>query len=253
MKMRTIQDLVDRLKTNARVIGMVRYGSRSVDDRSPGGDFDLFVFIDQRPTDLESIHFHVGDIPVDMSLRTIADLHRPQPIDDIDSVLLTAEILYDPTNTIAQILPSLGSKWKREVKALTEHEIHFNRFCQQHVLDKVRGRLASEPLLCDFLLSTNIYWLIQTYFRVRLMPYPGENGALEWLKDHDGEVFQAIHQFYAISDLAEKLSISEHLTSLVLAPIQGGWKKGEILAFGHNPEAVDIETKAQQIFSELLG
>lgn len=253
MEMKTIQDLIDRLKCHPRVIGIVRYGSRSVDDLSPGGDFDLFVFMDQRPTDLESIHFHVGDISVDLSLRTIDDLHSPQPIDDIDLVLLTAEILYDPTENLTEILPSLGSKWNREVAPLTEHEIHFNRFCQQHVLDKVKGRFASNPLLCEFLLSTNIFWLIQTYFRVRLMPYLGENGALEWLEEHDGEIYNTICQFYAVSALAEKLSISEQLTDLVLSPIQGGWKKGEILAFGTNPEAADIETKAKQIYSELIG
>ena len=133
----TIQDLINRLKRNSRVIGIARYGGRGVDDMSLGGDFDLFVFVDQRPVDLESIHFHVGDIPVDLSLRTMDDLHKPQPIDDIDLVLSTAEILYDPTGNLIRILPSLRTKWNRDVAPLTEHEVHFNRFAQQHVLENL--------------------------------------------------------------------------------------------------------------------
>jgi hypothetical protein len=85
------------------------------------------------------------------------------------------------------------------------------------------------------------------------MPYPGENGALKWLEENDENIHQAVRQFCAVSELTEKLSISEKLTNLVLAPIQGGWKKGEILALGTNPEAVDLEGKAKQIYSELVG
>ena len=85
------------------------------------------------------------------------------------------------------------------------------------------------------------------------MPYPGENEALKWFEENDGDIYNAVRQFYAVSALAEKLSISEQLTSLVLAPIQGGWKKGEILAFGTNPKGSELEAKAKQIYSELIG
>ena len=252
MNIQTLQELIAHLQVNPRVVGIVRYGCRCPDDMSQGGDFDLFVFLDERPTDLESIHFYLSDIPVDMSLRTLDDLNQAQPISDIDVVLPRADILYDPTNVLALTLPSLDQKWNRRGCALTEHEIHSNRFCQQHVLDKVKGRLEDQPLFCEFLLTTNVFWLIQTYFRVRSMVYPGEKEALTWLERHEPGIYGVIEDFYGASDLAEKLALSEQLTDWVLSPI-GRWKKGEVLAFGVHPDATDLETKAREIFTSLLS
>jgi predicted nucleotidyltransferase len=61
-----LDDLIARLESNPRVVGIVRYGSRRPTDLSLGGDFDLFVFVKERPPDIESIHFYVGDIPVEL-------------------------------------------------------------------------------------------------------------------------------------------------------------------------------------------
>ncbi len=232
-----LEDLVARLESNPRVVGIVRYGSRGQTDLAPGGDFDLFVFVKERPPDVESIHFYVGDIPVDLNLRSLDDLRRSKPLTDIDNALIEAEILYDKTGTLSQGLASLSERWKQAPSNLTEHEISWNRFCQQHVLDKVKGRFTDDPLLCEFLLATNIYWLVQTYFRVRCMLYLGEKDALEWLKLNDPEVHDGIRRFYASSNLTEKLEISERLTELVLAPIGGSWRRGELITFGTNTNA----------------
>ena len=53
-----------------------------------------------------------------------------------------------------------------------------SRFHQSHVLDKVRGRLHRDPVLCHFVLSSSVLWLLETYFRVRGIGYLGEVEAL---------------------------------------------------------------------------
>ena len=250
--LQNLRDLIARLERNPRVVGIVRYGSRRPDDVSPGGDFDLFVFVEERPSDVESIHFYVGDIPVDLSLRTMDDLRRSQPLTDIDYVLRDAEILYDRTGRLGHKLASLGERWGPSLRDLTEHEVNMNRFCQIHVLDKVKDRIHDNPILCEFLLGTNIYWFVQTYFRVRSIPYPGEKKALEWLEGKDPKVYGDIRYFYASHDLKEKLHISERLTELVLAPIGGSWRKGELVVFGTDTDAEHLQCKGQKVFSELF-
>jgi len=54
---RNLKDLVARLEASPSVVGIVRYGRRPLADESPGGDFDLFVFVKERPPDIESTHF----------------------------------------------------------------------------------------------------------------------------------------------------------------------------------------------------
>ena len=250
---RNLKNLVARLEASPSVVGIVRYGRRSLTDESPGGDFDLFVFVKERPPDIESIHFYVGDIPVDLSLRSLDDLRSDEPLTAFDTVLMDGEILYDETGILAQEIVSLGERWPPTSPALTEHEVHMNRFCQQHVLDKVRGRIADEPLLCEFLLATNIYWLVRTYFRVRCIPYPGEKDALEWLERNDPEAYTDMQYFYASHDLSEKLDVSERLTEAVLAPIGGPWRREELLVFGTNADVAHLQSKGPKVFSELFG
>lgn len=89
-------ELIARLTRNPGVLGIVRYGRRRAQDIAPGGDLDLVVVVDERPPEVESIHFDVGGVSVDLSLRTFGDLRRDAPLSAVvDPLLSTAEILFD--------------------------------------------------------------------------------------------------------------------------------------------------------------
>jgi len=250
---RDLQELVERLRAHPDVVGLVRYGSRELSDLSPGGDFDLFVFLTDRPADVESLHFHVAGIPVDLNIRTLEDLQRREPLTNIDVALTHGQILHDPTSGLKSAIDTLPDRWGMEPRPLAESDIIMNRFCQTHALDKVRGRITDNPLLCEFLLSANIYWLVAACLRLREVPYPGEKHALLWLETNEPEIHQHIQAFFNETDLAEKLAIQERLTELVLAPVGGPWRKGEILAFGADENAIDSNQKGRDLFERLLG
>lgn len=143
--------------------------------------------------------------------------------------------------------------WKIQANELTENEKSWERFSQKHALDKVKGRLNDNPLFCEILLNTNIYWLIQNYFRVRRIPYPREKDALEWINTKDTKIHNKIEDFYRVKDLKKKLEISEELTELVLVPIGGPWRKGELLALSRNKQASDIQLKGKNYFLRYLA
>jgi len=247
-----LPDLFSRLRENPLVFGAVRYGRRTLDDESPGGDFDLVVFVENRPENLESIHFHCGEIPVDLSLRTLDDLERENPLSWIDAIFAEGEILFDRTDRLERILAAAADRWRPESPPLGEYSINMNRFCQTHALDKVRHRLESDPLLSEFLLSTNIFWLVQTYFSVRLQPYPGEREALEHLQREEPDIHRGIQNFYASTALAEKFRIAEELTEQVLSPIGGPWKKGELIPLGTKPDAENLRKQGEMVFEKLF-
>ncbi len=251
-----LSDLVARLIRNPRVIGIVRYGRRRADETERGGDFDLLVIVTERPHDVESIHFAVGDIPVDLSLRTVDDLRRTTPLSAmVDPLLPASELLFDRTGALRPEIAALPARWSREMSPatrLTEAEVARRRFGHRHTLDKARHRLTAEPLLCHVLLSTNIYWLLQTHLAARGLPYEGENAALTWLESHDPQVYQAIERFFATQDLAEKLSVSEWLAERALAPIGGPWRGGEVLVLAANEEAAHLQAQGPPLFAELF-
>ena len=247
-----LSELIDRLRESPGVIGIVRYGSRTPEDMSSGGDFDIFVFLGNNSLDLESLHFYVDYIPVDINLRIIEDLNLSEPISFIDFVLIDGDLLYDKTGILERKISSLKQRWKIQSNELTEYEKSWERFSQKHALDKVKGRLNEELLFCEFLLNTNIYWLIQNYFRVRSIPYPGEKDALEWINTKDTKIHNKIEDFYRTKDLKKKLEISEELTELVLEPIGGSWRKGELLTLGRNKQVSDIQLKGKELFNEIF-
>ncbi len=248
-----LSELIDRLKKNPRVIGIVRYGSRIPEDMSLGGDFDLFVFLKDNSLEIESLHFYIDFIPVDINLRTIEDLNLRKPISFIDFALADGDLLYDKTGILEKKISSLKQRWKIQSNELTENEKSWERFSQKHALDKVKGRLNKEPLFCEFLLNTNIYWLIQNYFRVRSISYPGEKDALEWINTKDIKIYNKIEDFYRTKDLKKKLEISEELTELVLEPIGGPWRKGKLIALGRNKQGNNIQLKGKKLFFEIFG
>ncbi len=251
--MRTPGDLVARLEANPDVVGIARYGGRHPSDGSLGGDLDLYAFLERRDPGVESLHFHVGEIPVDLGLRTLEDLRRDEPEPDFDRVLVGAEVLYDPSGQLDRELDAARRRWGRAPGSLSENGIAFQRFSQQHLLDKVRHRTESDPLLCELLMGTNVYWLLQNYFHVRGLPYPGEKGALAWVGEKEPRMHDAIRRFYACRDLGGKLAISERLTELVLDPIGGAWRKGEVLALGADDGVDGLQVRGQRVFSALFG
>lgn len=248
----SLSELIDRLKESHRVIGIVRYGSRIPEYMSLGGDFDLFVFLGDNSLDIESLHFFIEDIPVDINLRTLQDLDLNKPLSFIDFALIDGDLLYDKTGILKEKISSLTQRWKMQANELTENEKSWERFSQKHILDKVKGRLNKELLLCEFLLNTNIYWLVQNYFRIRRIPYPGEKDALEWINTKDTKIHNKIEDFYRTKDIKKKLEISEELTELILSSIGGSWRKGELLTLGRNKQGNDIQLKGKKLFNEIF-
>lgn len=231
--MNDLREMIERLKAHSEVLGLIRYGGRHVNDMSPGGDFDLFVILKEAPENVESLHFYVEDIPVDLNLRTLTDLQRESPLTEIDLSLLQGEILYDVTGELAKLIKAAGQRWRSvaDVSGLTTHEANFLRFSHQHALDKIRHRLQSNPLMSEFLLASNVYWLVLNYFRLRLMPFPGERRALEWLAEYDAEFHHDLTRFYESRRLEDKFQLSESLSERALEPVGGLWKKHELIAF----------------------
>ena len=247
-----LQQLVDRLIAHPKVVGLVRYGRRRLDDPSPAGDLDLYLFVTERPTRVESLHFFWAGIPVDLAIRTLDDLDQA-PLTSFDHVLHRGEIVYDATGALVDKLMGLPASWHTMPQAISKHEIAWERFCQRHVLAKARYRLEAEPLLCEFLLTTNVYWLVQSYFHVRGQPYPGDHSALEWLTQHEPPIHDLVARIYAARGLAEKLDLSERLTARVLAPVGGAWEPGEVLTLGLSGAASDLQMQGQALYKALLG
>ncbi len=252
-KFEGLQHLTAILRNNPIVQGLVRYGGRTVDDEGPGGDFDLFVIVEKRPAQVESLHFYVRSIPVDLNIRTLQDLQRAWPLTEMDFALLDGELLYDKERRVKPLLQEAARAWSPVLGSLSPHERNFERFSKTHVLDKVRHRLHSEPTMCHYLMHSNVHWLLTSYFQIRGRLFPGDGPALRVWQRQEPEMYALLQTFYESPGLTEQLRCMETLTDMVLEPIGGLWKTDEVLAFGLHGDLDRLDQEGEAAWEALFG
>ena len=100
--MHSIGDLLERLIQHSAVIGLIEYGSNHRDDDFSSGDYDLFVIFDSLTIAVESLHFDVNGVPVDLNLRTLDYLRCLKSLSGFESALVGARVIYDSTGELAR-------------------------------------------------------------------------------------------------------------------------------------------------------
>lgn len=252
--MQSVDEMIMTLTTNPEVLGVVEYGDDQSAENYLAGDVDLFVILKRRDSPVESLHFYAGDTPVDLNLTTLEEISRLEAGHGFQvSALLSGRILYDPTGELAGELARLRQRRQQATpETLSAQTIAFIRHGHKHVFDKIRGRLETMPVFCRFLLCANIYWLIQSYFRVRHLTYRGEKRAIAYLQDNEPEIYQALTDFYNTPDLERQITLAKWITERVLAPVGGMWREDEVLAFGDD-DSDDLPADGNEMFRKLFG
>jgi hypothetical protein len=246
--------MLSALRRHPDILGLVRFGSDHRTDGDSVGDFDLFVVLNHKDTAVRSLHFYVAGVPVDLNLITLSEIRRLDPTDGFRWVaLLDGSVLHDPTGEVTYELEKLQRRREQSSpKRISEHTIARTRHWHKHVFDKIKGRLNTKPVFCRFLLSTNIHWLVETYFRVRGLVFKGENHAIDYLARHEPEIWEAVAEFYATHDLERQIEIARSISAQVLAPVGGMWRDDEALAFG-DEDSEDLQEQGYAAFRRLFG
>ncbi len=240
------------MKTNKNTAGLVEYGSTKYTDTVISGDYDLFLFVHKAAEpDVEGLHFYVDDIPVDLNIRTIGWLGSIKELEGFDRCILSGRILYDPEGSISKMLTIHRGKAASDNCALSEDQIAMMRHGHTHIFDKIIGREESRPVLCKYLIHSNIYWLLQAYFSLRSIPFEGEKRAFTYLKEKDTPVYELFDRFYGTIPWEEQVAIGKELAEKVLAPAGGLWKKDEILAFGYG-NSQELQKKGRLVFQQIF-
>jgi len=251
-KIQTIQEMTETLKSNPEILALIEYGNPHNDDNYKTGDYDLFAVLKTKHSDVESLHFYVDKTPVDLNIRTLKEIKELKFVTGFDEAILDGRIIYDPTKKIKAEIQKLRKRHKKNNPTKTSaHTIAFTRHGHKHIFDKIKGRLENMPLLCKILLNANIYWLIESYFKVRNMQFKGEKHALAYFKKNETKIHKAITAFYSVNTLRKQVEISKRLTSLILSPVDGAWKDDEILAFG-NENIKNLQKNGNDLFRKLF-
>jgi hypothetical protein len=247
--MNSLSEMVTVLTGNPDVLGLIEYGSACHEAGLPRGDYDLIVVLKTKDPELDSLHFRLGDIPVDLNLWTLAEIRALDRARGFTEVLLLGGIIHDPTGEVQEAVRELARK-DRQVppEEMSPQTIAFVRHGTRHVFDKIRSRQDSAPTLCKYLLHLNMYWLVQHYFDLRQLAFRGEKRALEHLRQHEPSIHDSLERFYASTDLGEMTALCWAVAEAVLEPVGGMWRDDEVLVFGDREQGL---ATFQRLFGEV--
>lgn len=243
-------ELIERLKANPEVLGILQYGSGISPEAA---DTDICVVLRRRPEGLESIHFWVDCGPVDMNLRTLEEIAGGEVagLPGFDDVLREGKVLYERE---PGLLAGLSARRESKPSPPTPAAVDQMRFGYAHFLQKLDYYKARDPLLCNVLLCGAVHWLVRECMSIRRLPYRGEKPALEAIKANDPDLLADLETASGGGPLAERVEAARRLAEKVLAPIGGPWRPGEVLFFSdrehHGPQPTQ---QWQAFFDSLLG
>ena len=231
--MNTIQEMIELLQENPDVVALAEYGSATYTDSHIDGDYDIIVITAPKLVRSESLHFHIGDMPVDLNLRSLDQIRAMHRIDGFESILLDCRVIHDPSGEARRALDDLRVRHKTSMgRALEQKQIAVMRHAASHTFDKLREERKLPLLLKRYLLHQCVYWAVPQYFEIRRLQYKGEKYALAYLARNEPQMAEWLEQFYTTNDLREQGTLADKIQRFVLEPIGGLWRHGELLAFG---------------------
>ncbi|MBN1342885.1 MAG: hypothetical protein JXQ73_09415 [Phycisphaerae bacterium] len=237
----SIPEMVEALRRCPSVAGIAEYGSASYRDEGIEGDYDVVVITDMRVGDVESLHFHVGQTPVDLNIRTFEQINGMGRAEGFESILLEARVIHDPSGRVGEALRGLRDRHSSQAApAMKPGRFAGMRHGARHTFDKLRGSRELPVTLKRHLLHQCVYWLLPQYFEVRGLQYQGEKHGLAFLRENEPELYRSFEAFYATTEAGEQARLARSMAEAVLLPVGGLWADGEVLTFGDPEEGAGV-------------
>ena len=240
MTMNTIREMLDALTDNPEVLGLIEYGSAQYADEEISGDYDLIVVLKQSRPEVESLHFYIGAVPVDLNILSLEDIQDTCRATGFSTVLLEGRIIHDLSGRITQEIDGLKQRHAEVPQENHNLNIAGIRHGASHILDKIRNRQGSMPTLSSYLLHQGMYWIVPQYFQVRSLEFKGDKNALEYLREHEPKIFQDIEEFYKTTQHTRQADLFQSVAKAVLKSVGGLWNKDEVLTFGNQKKGTEL-------------
>jgi hypothetical protein len=138
----SIPEMIQILQANPYVLGLVEFGSNHSGSAFISGDYDLLVILARIEQNIRSLHFHAGQTPVDLNVRSISSLRQQHYLEGFDAVFARGRVIYDPTGEVAQQLGRLAQRSQTDRRPLATTRVAYVWREQQHFSGSTRtGRV----------------------------------------------------------------------------------------------------------------
>ncbi|AGY41532.1 hypothetical protein mflW37_4650 [Mesoplasma florum W37] len=226
---KSLKDLIDNLKQNKNIIGIIQCGSRDClnEDQNQQGDYDLTIVLNKFITpNITGLHFYVNDIPVDCMIKTIDQFYL-QTNNVFDLMHLNGVIIHDTNNEVSKTL----DYFIKHNNKVINNQLLIDKFRYKftHLKYKLFKRLNTNDLTIKYLFNVSFITFIDFYILTRDIQ-PGKfNLAFKIMQENDNKLFKLVQEYENTTDEKIMFELIDQIFSYVLQPYNGYWKQDEIL------------------------
>jgi hypothetical protein len=200
-------------------------------------DLDL-IFIVEHEAPVNSLHFFVDGIPVDLNLKSLGAWSNgdrgwlpPEPLTP----------LWDPERLFAGV----------ESPSASASDVQQYRYAHQHRLFKLNKWIGRDDVIADLMAAGATHWIAVSWFHARNMRFPGIDRAVAHWRASEPEMIELLTG--AARERQDRLQRITRASELALAPVGGLWSSGEIHMTGwHGAPGAEQVAKARELLSPIL-
>lgn len=234
-----LDQLVERIKTIPGVAALAAYGSTGTTEWTAHSDIDLIVWIDQ-PTDINSVHFTVQGIPVDLNVKSIQAWQSGNYGWLPPSPLLP---LWDPGKVIGTASTPSPSGSRAEA--------YQYRYAHAHRLLKLQKVIGTDDEVADFLAAGATHWIAVSYCHARGQRFPGIDKLVSQWRVDDPQMVTWLAE--SVRSRHHRLENIRSASERALEPIGGLLAADEMYVTGTDGPADDhLYNQASDLIAPLL-
>lgn len=218
-----LEDVVAALRTLTHVQAILAYGSTSNRTWSQGSDIDLIV-VTSEPAPVESLHFFIDGIPIDLSMRNRAQWESGETKWTPPNGL---EAIWDPENLLAAV----------KTRERDPNDARHFRYAHRHMLLKVKRWQSQDPVIAELLAANAVHWVTVSYFHARGMRFPGIDKAVPHFREHEPDMLESL--LAATRHENQRFAKLQRACEIALEPIGGLWRDDEVFVSGRQGIASD--------------
>ena len=229
MNFKTTGEFIEHIKLKSEIMGIMEYGSRKCNDMTLGGDYDISIIHQTRPSEnFNGIHFRIGGIPVDCMILAIGEFETEQPSSSMLLAHLDSTILFDRNGKVSEALRHCSQVWKA-IRDIEDWEIAFYRFFFKHTLDKIGNRLFEDPLFSSYSISLAATIIIEAFERLNHLGPGKPRNVFKNIREGNPSLYEEISKLFSPGQLRDQLAWLKNAAEYVLADYGGCWKDEEQL------------------------
>jgi hypothetical protein len=233
-----LKRLVEKALGLPGIVAVGAYGSTASELWSAHSDLDL-IFIMEQDAPVNSVHFFLDGIPVDLNLKQRARW-------------TTGDRGWLPPEPVTPLWDPAGLFRDMEPPTRIAEDAAQDRYAHTHRLLKLRKWIGRDDEIADLLAAGATHWIAVTWFHARNLRFPGIDLAVARWRVDDPDMIDLLTG--AARDRHDRLERIATASERALAPVGGLWREGEIHMTGwHGPPGARDVATARTLLSPVFS